>query len=171
MTCRIEIASSSSTHPIFTFQNVSKIHSLIIYREGLDTLSILPNAHPKDGLMMNRMAVLYQNSGVIRRSTTSALVISLRLRPWDISRVSGNLLAWGMDFPFYHHLQGRIGFNTVNPSLSTGKDYPVHSLMMNRMAILHRARSTDTMIITKTKTKAKCFQDPTCATFFKGLCV
>ena len=22
---------------------------------------------------------------------------------------------------FYHHLQGRIGFNTVNPSLSTGK--------------------------------------------------
>ena len=33
-------------------------------------------------------------------------------------------------FPFYHHLQGRIGFNTVNTSLSTGKDYPVHSLMI-----------------------------------------
>ena len=31
---------------------------------------------------------------------------------------------------------GRIGFNTVNPSLSTGKDYPVHSL--NRMAVLHQ---------------------------------
>ena len=29
--------------------------------------------------------------------------------------------------PFYHHLQGRIGFNTVNPSLSTGKDYLIHS--------------------------------------------
>ena len=28
---------------------------------------------------------------------------------------------------FYHHLEGRIGFNTVNPSLYTGKDYPVHS--------------------------------------------
>ena len=29
---------------------------------------------------------------------------------------------------FYHHLEGRIGFNSVNPSLSAGKDYPVHSL-------------------------------------------
>ena len=39
----------------------------------------------------------------------------------------------------YHHLEGRIGFNTVNPSLSTGEDYPVHSLMMNRMAVrVHR---------------------------------
>ena len=38
----------------------------------------------------------------------------------------------------YHHLEGRIGFNTLNPSLSTGKDYPVHSLMMNRMAVLHQ---------------------------------
>ena len=36
----------------------------------------------------------------------------------------------------YHHLQRRIGFNTVNPSLSTGKDYPVHALMMNRMPVL-----------------------------------
>ena len=26
---------------------------------------------------------------------------------------------------FYHHLEGRIGCNTVNPSLSTGKDYPL----------------------------------------------
>ena len=39
---------------------------------------------------------------------------------------------------FYHHLQGRIGFNTLNPSLSTGKDYPVHSLMMKRMVVLHQ---------------------------------
>ena len=39
---------------------------------------------------------------------------------------------------FYRHLEGRIGFNTVNPSWSTGKDYPVHSLMMNRMAVLHQ---------------------------------
>ena len=41
------------------------------------------------------------------------------------------------DFPYYHHLQGRIGFNTANPSLSTGQDYSVHSLMMNRMDVLH----------------------------------
>ena len=26
-----------------------------------------------------------------------------------------------------------IGFNTANPALSTGKDYPVHILMMNRI--------------------------------------
>ena len=32
----------------------------------------------------------------------------------------------------------RIGFNTVNPSLSTGKDYPLHSLMMKRMVALHQ---------------------------------
>ena len=28
---------------------------------------------------------------------------------------------------FYHHLQGRIGFNTINP-VNPGKDYPMHSL-------------------------------------------
>ena len=39
---------------------------------------------------------------------------------------------------FYHHLEGRIGFNTANTSLSTGKDYPVHSLMINRMTVLHQ---------------------------------
>ena len=36
-----------------------------------------------------------------------------------------------MDQSFYHHC-------TVNSSLSTGKDYLVHSLMMNRMAVLHQ---------------------------------
>ena len=30
--------------------------------------------------------------------------------------------------PFSHHQQGRIDFNTVNPSLSTGKDFMIHSL-------------------------------------------
>ena len=40
---------------------------------------------------------------------------------------------------FYRHLQGRIGFNTVNPSLYTEKDFPMHSLgMMKRMAVLHQ---------------------------------
>ena len=34
----------------------------------------------------------------------------------------------GWDLPFYHNLQGRIGFNTVNHPLSTGKDFPIHSL-------------------------------------------
>ena len=29
---------------------------------------------------------------------------------------------------FSHHQQGRIDFNTVNPSLSTGKDFLIHSL-------------------------------------------
>ena len=41
-------------------------------------------------------------------------------------------------YAFYHHLQGRIGFNTVNLSLSTGKNYLVHSLMMNRTAVFHQ---------------------------------
>ena len=27
-----------------------------------------------------------------------------------------------------HHQQGRIDFNTVNPSLPTGKDFLIHSL-------------------------------------------
>ena len=29
---------------------------------------------------------------------------------------------------FFHHQQGRIDINTVNPSLSTGKDFLIHSL-------------------------------------------
>jgi hypothetical protein len=34
---------------------------------------------------------------------------------------------------------GRIGFNTVNPSLSTGKDeLPREGLMVNRMAVLQQ---------------------------------
>ena len=41
-----------------------------------------------------------------------------------------------LQMTFYYHLVERIEFNTVNPSLSTGKDYTVHSLMMNRMAVL-----------------------------------
>ena len=30
-----------------------------------------------------------------------------------------------------HHQQGRIDFNTVNPSLPTGKDFLIHSLQKN----------------------------------------
>ena len=33
-----------------------------------------------------------------------------------------------MHFSFPHHQQGRIDFNTVNPSLSAGKDLLMHSL-------------------------------------------
>ena len=38
----------------------------------------------------------------------------------------------GRIYPFSHHQQGRIDFNTVNPSLPTGKDFliPVERLMM-----------------------------------------
>ena len=32
------------------------------------------------------------------------------------------------DSAFFHHQQGRIDFNTGNPSLSTGKDFLIHSL-------------------------------------------
>jgi len=32
------------------------------------------------------------------------------------------------DFSFPHHQQGRIDFNTVNLSLSAGKDLLMHSL-------------------------------------------
>ena len=37
------------------------------------------------------MPVLHQTSGGIEKSIPSALEISLGLRPWEISRVSGNL--------------------------------------------------------------------------------
>ena len=33
-----------------------------------------------------------------------------------------------LGFAFSHHQQGRINFNTVKPSLSTGKDFLIHSL-------------------------------------------
>ena len=33
-----------------------------------------------------------------------------------------------LHYTFSHHQQGRIDFNTVNPSLSTGKDFLIHSL-------------------------------------------
>ena len=33
-----------------------------------------------------------------------------------------------IEISFYAHLRGRIGFKTVNPSLSTGKDFLIHSL-------------------------------------------
>ena len=49
--------------------------------------------------MMNRMTVLHQNSGVMGKSTPSALEMSLRLHPRDISRVSGNLLGIDDGFP------------------------------------------------------------------------
>ena len=64
--------------------------------EGLDlTLSILPRALSREGLMMNRMAVLQQNSGIIGRSTPSAL------DPRDVHRAapSGHLSGIGDGFP------------------------------------------------------------------------
>ena len=87
-------------------------HSIIIYMQGLDlTLSILPRALSREGLMMNRMAVLQQNSGIIGRSTPSALdprssilEMSIGLRPRDISRVSGNLSGIGDGFPNTSHV-------------------------------------------------------------------
>ena len=45
---------------------------------------------------------------------------------------------WITDKAFYHHLEGMIGCNTVNLSLSTGKDSSVHSLMMNKISMLHQ---------------------------------
>ena len=85
---------------------------------------------------MRRMSVLHQNSGVIGKSIPSALEISLHPRgfPQPSRFPSGFALgkslgsreiSWasGMDFPFSHHRQGRIDFNTVNPSLPTGMDF------------------------------------------------
>ena len=63
-----------------------------------------------------------------------SLKISLDPQDFPWASPSGNLLglgkSWasGMDFPICHHQQGRIDFNTVNPSLSTGKDFLIHSL-------------------------------------------
>ena len=60
-----------------------------VYREGL------PEELPREGLVMNKMAVLHQNLGIIGKSTPSALEISLgtSLGSREIS------LALGMDFP------------------------------------------------------------------------
>ncbi len=66
---------------------------------------------------------LHQNEGGIGKHIPDAQEISRDL----ILRAEGNLE--GLDLPFYHHLQGRIGFNTVrNPSRSTGMEFTMHSL-------------------------------------------
>ena len=58
---------------------------------------------------------------------------------WPRSRITNIIPSQGLvqitfcnlrqiHFTFSHHQQGRIDFNTVNPSLSTGKDFLIHSL-------------------------------------------
>ena len=47
----------------------------------------------------------------------------------DRNKNSNNeMVQMGDDWSFFHHQQGRIDFNTVNPSLSTGNDFLIHSL-------------------------------------------
>ena len=57
---------------------------------------------------------------------SSALEMSLGLRPRDISRASGNLLVVGMYNPFSHHWQGSIDFNTVRTTHPTGMYFLIH---------------------------------------------
>ena len=58
-----------------------------------------PDPLPREGLLMNGMPIVDQNSGAIGRSTPSTLEMSLWLCPWDISRASKNLLGIGGGFP------------------------------------------------------------------------
>ena len=46
---------------------------------------------------------------------------------WDVTLEC----VWALHCTICHHQQGRIDFNTVNPSLSTGKDFLIHSLSKN----------------------------------------
>ena len=72
--------------------------------------------------MWRIVSSLHQNEGGIGKYIPDAQEISRDL----ILRAEGNLE--GLDFPFYHHLQG-IGFNIViNPSLFTGMEFTIHSL-------------------------------------------
>ena len=94
--------------------------SVIISREGLIlTLSILPCPQgrifwstPCRKIDAERLSVLHQNSGGIGKSIPSALQISLGLRPWDISRVSGNLSGVGDGFPNTSLVLVEHGYNT-----------------------------------------------------------
>ena len=96
-------------------------HSLILSREGLIlTLPILPCPEgwiswsiPVDGLMMRRMSVLHQDSGVIGKSIPSAL----GLCPREISWVSGNLLGVGDGFPNTSLALVEHGYSSVIVSL------------------------------------------------------
>ena len=82
-------------HPLFSpMHNVYIGHSIIIYRERIGLNTDKPSLstekdYPVHSLMMNRMAVLHQNLGVIGKSTPTL----------EISLVSGNLLGIGDGFP------------------------------------------------------------------------
>ena len=86
-----------------------QVHSLGISRERLIlTMSILIHQEgwifwsiPRDRIYDERMSALHQNSEGIEKSIPSALKISLDPRDFsrEISRVSGNLLGVGDEFP------------------------------------------------------------------------
>ena len=64
------------------------MHSLIIYRERLN---LTTGPLHREGLVMNKMAVLHQNSGVIWRSIPDAQEISQN--PRDVPRDNG-MIRW-----------------------------------------------------------------------------
>ena len=65
------------------------------------------------------MSVLHQNSGGIGKSIPSALKISLRHRPPDISRVSGNLLGVGDGFSNTSLVLVEHGYIAVHDIIAT----------------------------------------------------
>ena len=71
------------------------------------------------------VSVLHQNEGGIGKNIPDAGEIYRGQSLREITR------AERMDFPFSHNQQGRIDFNTVNPSLPTRKDFPIHALSKN----------------------------------------
>ena len=102
-------------------------HSTLINSEELNLKgSILPCLHLyrkggfpdpplKEGLMMNRMVRRYW----VHTLRTGEMY-------WEIHTLALGKISRDLGDPFYLHLQGRIRFYTVNPSLSTGKDKSSH---------------------------------------------
>ena len=93
----------------------------------------------------NIVSVLHQDEGGIGKSIPDAQKISRDLLDFPRAKPEGNLEGRGKSggrkgwisqyLPSFggartisHHQQGRIDFNTVNPSLSTGKDFHIYSL-------------------------------------------
>ena len=47
-------------------------------------------------------------------------------------------VSWNVLWTFSHPQQGRIDFNTFNPSLSRGMDFLIHPCRLRRISVLHQ---------------------------------
>ena len=100
-------------------------------------LAYFAHLAPLKALLLGN-AVLYEMSPPALSSTDTKLKFkkkNYRLERWTlvlkffpIIEVYGKLREARVDLSFPHHQQGRIEFNTINPSLSAGKELLIHSL-------------------------------------------